>query len=145
MAYSEGNVSEEFVARIGLPIVACTGVLTLGFFGVLALATDQAPQLSFRVPVYVFGAAVTFVAAIVGLDRMHREGQRILAAATGLSIASFAVLLLGGEGALYVARHPDRVVESRQFLYLIAAGLVTTGLGYWSVHHLDSVRSMVRY
>jgi hypothetical protein len=143
MAYSQRNASEGFAARVGLPIVVCTAVLTLGFFGVLALATEQAPELSLRVPVYVFGAAVTFVAAIVGLDRMRREGPTILAAATGLAIAAFGALLLGGEGALYVARHPERVVESRLFLYLTAAGLFTTGLGYWSVRHLRSLRSTV--
>jgi hypothetical protein len=143
MAYSQGNAPEGFVARVGLPIVACTAVLTLGFFGILALATEQAPELGLRVPVYVFGAAVTFVGAIVGLDRMRRDGTTILAAAAGLAVAAFAVLLLGGEGALYVARHPDRVIESRLFLYLIAAGLFTTGLGYWSVRHLRSLRAAV--
>ena len=143
MAYSQGDAVEGFVVRVGLPIVVCTAVLTLGWFGVLALATEQAPQLSLRVPVYVFGAAVTFVGAIVGLDRMRRDGPAILAAATGVSIVAFGVLLLGGEGALYLARHPDRVIESRLFLYLIAAGLVATGLGYWGVRHLDSLRSAI--
>jgi len=143
MAYSQRTVPEGFVARIGLPIVVCTAVLTLGFFGVVALATEQAPQLSLRIPVYVFGAAVAFVGVIVGLDRMHREGPTILAAATGLAIAAFCVLLLGGEGALYVARNPEQVIESRRFLYLIAAGLVATGLGYWGVRHLRSLRAAV--
>ena len=143
MAYSQGDASEGFAARVGLPIVVCTAVLTLGFFGVLALATEQAPELALRVPVYVFGAAVMFVGAIVALDRMRRDGLTILAAAAGLAIAAFAVLLLGGEGALYVARHPDRVIESRRFLYLLAAGLFTTGLGYWGVRHLRSLRSAV--
>ena len=143
MAYGQGNASEGIIARVGLPIVACTAVLTLGFFGVLALATEQAPELSLRVPVYVFGAAVTFVGAIVALDRMRRDGLTILAAAAGLAIAAFAVLLLGGEGALYVARHPEQVIESHRVLYLVAAGLVATGLGYWGVRHLDSLRSAV--
>jgi hypothetical protein len=143
MAYSEGNVSEEFVVRVGLPIVLCTGVLTLGFFGVLALATEQASGIELRVPVYVLGAAVTFVGGIVGLDRMRRDGVWILAAAAGIGVAAFAVLLLGGEGALYLARHPDQVIESRRLLYLLAAGLVATGLGYWSVRHLRSLRAAV--
>jgi len=140
MAYSQRNVPEGFVARIGLPIVACTVVLTLGFFGILALATGQAAGLELRVPVYVFGAALTFVGAIVGLDQMHRDGVTIIAVATGAAVVAFAVLGLGGEGALYVARYTEQVVESRRFLYLSAAGLVATGLGYWALRHARSVR-----
>ena len=108
MAYGQGNASGGIIARVGLPIVACTAVLTLGFFGVLALATEQAPRLSLRIPMYVFGAAVTFVAAIVGLDRVRRDGLTILAAAAGIGIAAFGILLLGGEARCTSPATPSR-------------------------------------
>jgi hypothetical protein len=143
MSYSQGDATERFVVRVGLPIVVSTAVFTLGFFGVLALVTGQTPRLELRVPVYVFGGAVTFVGAIVGLDQLRRDGVGILTTAAGLSVVGFGILLLGGEGALYVTRNTGELVESRLFLYLIAAGLVSTGLAYWGVRYRDSLESLI--
>lgn len=143
MSYSQGDPTEEFVAQVGLPIVVSTTVFTLGFFGILALATGQTPRLGLRVPVYAFGGATTFVGAIVGLDQLRREGTDVLTTAAGLAIGAFGVLLLGGEGALYATRNAGKLVETRLFLYLIAAGLVSTGLTYWSVRYRDSLQSLV--
>lgn len=141
MAYSQRNITEEFVAQVGLLIVVSTAMFTLGFFGLLALVAGETPQLGLRVPVYAFGGAVTFVGAIVALDQLRREGTEILAAAGGLSVAAFGILLLGGEGALYVTRNAGALVESRLFLYLLAAGLVSTGLTYWGLRHRDTIRA----
>ncbi|MFB6228405.1 MAG: hypothetical protein ABEH88_07540 [Halobacteriales archaeon] len=143
MSYSQGDATERFVVRVGLPIVVSTAVFTLGFFGVLALVTGQTPRLELRVPVYAFGGAVTFVGAIVGLDQLRRDGVGILATAAGLSVVGFGILLLGGEGALYVTRNAGELVESRLFLYLIAAGLVSTGLAYWGIQYRDSLESLI--
>ena len=143
MSYGQGDVTEEFFARVGLLIVVSTGVFTLGFFGILALVTGQTPRIGLRVPVYAFGGAATFVGSIVGLDQLRRNGTEILTTATGLAVVAFGILLLGGEGVLYVMRNAGELVESRLFLYLIAAGLVSTGLGYWGVRYRDSLRSLV--
>jgi hypothetical protein len=141
MAYSQRDVTEEFVAQVGLLVVVSTAMFTLGFFGLLALVTGETPQVGLRIPVYAFGGAATFVGAIVGLDQLRRDGTEVLAAAGGLSVVAFGILLLGGEGALYVTRNAGALVESRLFLYLLAAGLVSSGLAYWGVRHRRSIRA----
>jgi hypothetical protein len=141
MAYGRRSANREFFARIGALIVACTTVLTLSFFGVIALATGGAIGAETRVPLYALGGAVAFVAGVVGFDELRHEGVTILTAASGLAVAVFALLLLGGEGLLYVTRNPEQVVDSRGFLYLIAAGFIATGVGYWGVRHWRSVTS----
>lgn len=141
MAYSRRRANHQFLARIGVLIVTCTGVLTLSFFGVIALATGGATGSELRVPLYALGGAIAFVAGIVGLDELRRDGVTIIAGAAGLAVVVFAVLLLAGEGLLYVTRNPERVVESRGFLYLIAAGFIATGVGYWGIRHWRSVTS----
>jgi hypothetical protein len=143
MSYSQKGDTEEFLARVGLPVVASTAVFTLAFFGILALVTGQTPRLGLRVPVYAFGGATTFVGAIVGLEQLRRDGRAVIVVASALAIGTLGTLLLCGEGALYVARNAGTLVESRLFLYLIAAGLVSTGLVYWSVSYQDSLWSPV--
>jgi len=143
MSYSQNTITEEFLARVGLPIVVSTAVFTLAFFGMLALVTGRTPRLGLRVPVYAFGGATTFVGAIVGLDQLRRDGRAVLGVASALAATALGTLLLCGEGALYVTRNTGTLVESRLFLYLIAAGLVSTGLVYWGVRHQDSLWSPV--
>jgi hypothetical protein len=141
MAYSQRDVTEEFVAQVGLLIVVSTAMFALGFFGLLALVAGETPQLGLRIPVYAFGGAVTFVGGIVALDQLRQEGTEVLVAAGGLSVAAFGILLLGGEGVLYVTRNAEALVESRLFLYLLAAGLVSTGLAYWGLRHRRSIQA----
>jgi len=123
------------MARIGGLIVLCTAVLTLSFFGVIALATGAAAGLEARVPAYALGGAIAFVAGVVWLDQRRYAGRVILAVASGLAVGVFAVLLFGGEGLLYVSQNPEAVLASSGFLYLVAAGFIATGLGYWGVRH----------
>lgn len=144
MAHYRPTVQRRVAARIGGVIVVATAALTLAFFGVVALATGDIPGFADRFPLYVLTAAAVFVAGIVGLDERRFEGRQILAAATAAGIGALVGLSLCGEGVVYAASNPDRALASRQVLYLVAAGLATTGLGYWVVRHWEAVAPTIR-
>jgi len=133
---------ESFFARVGGLILGCTGLLTLAFFGVVAFITASTPGIADRIPFYVLGMAAIFVGAIILMEQhaRRREAQRVLWAASSLSLLGFIFLTLSGEGLLYAARNPDTVLASERVLYVIAAGLIGTGIGYWGVQNWSDVK-----
>ena len=130
--------------RLGMLVVGCTMALTLSFVGLVALATGTAGDVGARVPFYVLGTSAAFVAAILAVDGPRRDGRAVLVAAGAVAGATFVVLSLGTEGLLYSARHPEAVLVSRSGLYLVAAGLVGTGVGYWGLRHWREMAATVR-
>ncbi len=144
MAYGRQTQNRVFLARVGMLIVACTAALTLSFFGLMAFAAGGSTGFEHRVPLYVLAMSLAFVAGIVGLDKGRRDGRSILVYSVVVAGATFTFLLLGGEGALYAVRNPDQALASRRVLYLIAAGLMATGLGYWGLRHWRDVSSTGR-
>ena len=116
-------------------IVFCTVVLTFSFFGIVALTTGQTTGVAERLPFYAFGMAAVFVATIVFLDQKDFDGRAIIVAAFGSGVVSLVLLSLGGEGIVYVWNNADTVTQSHRFMYLVAAGLMTTGIGYWVLRH----------
>lgn len=146
MAYSRRTSEQTFLARVGVFIVGCTAALTLSFVGVFAFATGSAPDIVDRIPYYVLGMAVTFVAAIIGLEarRTRYDGQAILVIASAVAGGALVFLTLGGEGLVYAARNPDQAFAAQRFLYLVAAGLISTGIGYWGLRHRADVLKALR-
>lgn len=132
---------ESFYARVGGLILGCTGILTLAFFGIVAFITGETPGIASRIPFYVLGMAAVFVTGIIVMEQhaRRREAQRVLWAATTISIMGFFFLALAGEGLLYAARNPDTALASERVLYVIAAGLIGTGIGYWGVRNWKDV------
>lgn len=132
---------ESFYARVGGLILGCTGVLTLAFFGFVAFLTVSTPGLASRIPFYVLGMATVFVAGIIVMEQhaRRREAQRVLWAASAISLLGFLFLTLAGEGLLYAARNPDTALASERVLYVIAAGLIGTGIGYWGVQYWKDI------
>ena len=120
-------------------IVFCTVVLTFSFFGVVALIESQATDLADRLPLYAFGMAAIFVATIVFLDHRGFDGRAIIVAAFGSGVLSMLLLTLGGEGVVYVVNNSEQVFQSNQFMYLVAAGLMTTGISYWVLRHWQDI------
>lgn len=139
MAHSRPTTGQHVAARVGGVIVAATAALTLAFFGVVALVTGAAPGFVDRFPVYVLVAAAGFVVAIVGLEGRRLAGRQVLASAAAAGVGVLIALSLCGEGAVYAATNPDRALGSRRLLYLVAAGLAATGLGYWLVRYWREV------
>jgi len=121
------------LAAVGL-IAASTFVIASSMMGVLAILTGSAPGFGERVPYYVLGAAGVFTAVVVLLEMRIDEGITIIS--TSLAVAAVALLAIGfgTEGLLFGFSEPDRML-SNLFVYLLAAGLISTGVIFWAVRH----------
>lgn len=130
---------QAFLLRSVPLIVACTVALTFSFFGIVALTTGATSGVADRLPFYAFGMAAVFVATIVFLDHRGFDGRAIIVAAFGSGVLSLVLLSLGGEGVVYVFENREEVTQSFQFMYLVAAGLMTTGISYWVLRHWQDI------
>ena len=130
--------------RLGLLVVACTAALTLAFVGVVSLATGHAGNVGGRVPFYVLGTALAFVASLLVVDGHRRDGRMVLAVAGAVAGVTFVLLSLGAEGLRYAVVHPENVLVTSSGLYLVAAGLIGTGVGYWALSHWRELAHAVR-
>lgn len=130
--------------RLGVLVLACTAALTLSFVGLVSLATGDAGNVGGRFPFYVLGTALAFVATILMVDGPGRDGRAVLFVAAVGAGAAFVVLSLGAEGLLYAVRHPESALATRSMLYLVAAGLIGTGVGYWALRHWRELAVTVR-
>jgi len=131
-------------SRLGLLVIACTAALTLSFVGLVSLATGDAGNVGGRVPFYVLGTSLAFVAAILTVDGPRRDGRAVLLVAGSVAGATFVMLSLGAEGLRYTVTHPETVLVSRSGLYLVAAGLIGTGVGYWALRHWRELMTTFR-
>lgn len=145
MAHSHRRSARPALARVGTLVAGCSVALALAFFGVIAVATGGTAGTADRLPFYVLAAAVTFAAALVGLDRRARDGRNLLAVALAGAVAAFVLVSLGVEGVAYGVQRPAEALSARRLMYLLAAAMVSTGLGYWTVNHWrELVRSARR-
>lgn len=130
--------------RLSLLVVTCTAALTLSFVGIVSLATGDAGNVGGRFPFYVLGTALAFVAAILVVDGPKRDGQTVLTVAGTVAGATFVLLSLGTEGLRYAVSNPETVLASSSGLYLLAAGLIGTGVGYWALSHWRELATIAR-
>lgn len=130
--------------RLGALVVACTAALSLSFVGLVSLTTGGAGGIGGRFPFYVLGTALAFVATIVVVDGPRRDGQAVLVVAGTVAGATFVLLSLGVEGLLYAVNNPETVLVSSSGLYLVAAGLIGTGVGYWALRHWRELAGSIR-
>lgn len=129
------ETNRQYFARVGLLIVACTVLLTASFYGVVAMLDGQLTGVGERLPGYLLVAAVAFVGTVVLLEAYESSGRTIIVTASIMGLLTAVLVPLGVEGFLYALDHPDEVVNSTLFLYLLAAALIGTGLGYWGLNH----------
>jgi len=139
MALWNQRWSQTDVLQAGGFVVVSTLVLTASFLGIVGLVTGQVTGLDTRLPFYVPAMAVAFVGAVFVFDGEFRDGLRILQSAVLGAVVVFVLALFGGEGIAYAARNPGRVVASDLLFYILAAGLIGTGLGYWALEHWREV------
>ncbi|WP_158058221.1 hypothetical protein [Halorussus halophilus] len=129
------DFDREFLARAGGAVAASTVVLTASFVGVVAFFTGSANGVGGRLPFYVLTMAVAFAATIFALDDPEADGSRVISATAGVTVASFVLVTLAGEGFVYAVRFPGKVLASNLLVYFAAAGLICTGLAYWALRH----------
>lgn len=118
---------------IGL-VFASTLVLASAMLGGLALLTATAPAIESRVPFYLLGGAGVFTALIIWLERQIDDGLTIITVSIAVGVVGTITIALGVEGLLLGYRDPDRML-SHLFVYLLAAGLISTGVIFWAVRH----------
>lgn len=125
-------------ARLAALVAVGAVVLTASFVGLVALVNGGTPGFDARLPVYVLAMAVAFVGGLLLVETRYEgraDGSAILVTTAAIAIAVFAVVSLSGERLVYAAANPQEVLVSRTLLYLLADGLVVTGIAYWALQH----------
>jgi predicted neutral ceramidase superfamily lipid hydrolase len=135
MALKQNQWGRNELARAGLFVVASTVALTASFLGVVGLLTGAVTGLNDRLPVYVLAMALSFVVVIVALEEEYREPVESLQLSASIAAVTFLLVTFGGEGIAYLLQNSEQVVASQILFYILAAGLIGTGLGYWTLNH----------
>ncbi|MFB6354100.1 MAG: hypothetical protein ABEJ92_08450 [Halobacteriales archaeon] len=123
------------LARAGGLVAVSTAVVTAAFVGLVALATGGADRMASRLPVYVLVMAVVFVAFVFLIDARGSDGRTVIVSSVGVALFGFVLVLLSGEGVVFLVSHPGELLASQLLVYLVSAGLVCTGLAYWGLRH----------
>jgi hypothetical protein len=139
IAGAQGRFNRGALTQAGIFVALSTLALTASFLGLVALVTGTVTGSNTRLPMYVLGTALAFVGAILLFEEEYRAGRRVLETAAAVAVGTLVLLLFGGEGVAYLLQQPDRVASSQSLFYLLAAGLIGTGLGYWGLHHWREV------
>lgn len=135
MAMGNRRFSRSTVAQAGVFVVLSTVMLTASFLGIVALVTGEVVGISTRLPFYVLSMSIAFVGAIVTFEEEFRDGRQILQLSVIGAIATFVFVTLGAEGIAFLIQNPEEVVASHLLFYILAAGLIGTGIGYWTMRH----------
>lgn len=125
----------ETVLRAVGYVSLSTVIITASFIGVVAVLTGFVTNFEQRLPFYVLLTAMIFVAIVVMLDNEEAPGMQVLLSTASIAVVTFLVVALAGEGIRYFLAKPAELLASQLVLYFIAAGLFTTGVGYWAVNH----------
>jgi hypothetical protein len=107
--------------------------LTATFVGGLGLLSGELSDTGSRFPIYVLGMAAVFVGTVIAFTRKGADSVMAIVGSVGLTLVSFLLLTLAGEGLVYAVRNPYQVFQAQLLLYFLAAGLIATGLAYWLV------------
>lgn len=125
----------ETLVRAGVVVGISTVVVTAAFIGIVALATGDASGVTDRLPFYVLVMAVVFTAFVFLIDARAPDGSTVIISSTGVALLGFLLVLLAGEGVVFLVDQPDQLLASQLIVYLVSAGLVCTGLAYWGLRH----------
>lgn len=132
--------SRNALARAALFVVASTIALTASFLGVVGLLSGDVTGLNTRLPFYVLVMALAFVGAIVTFEERFHEAVPIIQFAGIVGGVTFLLVTFGGEGAAFLVQNHQEVVASQLLFYILAAGLIGTGLGYWTLNHWSELK-----
>ncbi|MDZ7701191.1 MAG: hypothetical protein U5J98_03525 [Halobacteriales archaeon] len=129
------RIDADMLPRAAALVGVSTAIVTAAFVGVVALATGQATKLTGRLPFYVLVMAVVFTAFVFLIDSRASDGGTVIISSIGVAVLGFLLVLLAGEGLLFLVTKPDQLLASQLIVYLVSAGLVCTGLAYWGLRH----------
>lgn len=121
--------------RAAVLVAVSTAIVTAAFVGIVALVAGDVDDLTGRLPFYVLVMATVFVAFVFLIDSRGSDGQTVIISSIGVALLGFLVVLLSGEGVVFLVRRPDQLLASQLIVYLVSAGLVCTGLAYWGLRH----------
>lgn len=133
-----GDQRQQFV-RAGLLAAVSTVIITTSIVGVLAIARGNARGTAGLLPWYVLVGALCFLAAMIILEQHDSSGRMILATASLVGVVGFVSTTLSVEGVRFLLANPDRAFASELLLYILAAALISTGIGYWTIRHWRDV------
>lgn len=123
-----------YTRTAGLAAVS-TLVITASFVGILALIEGEFAALGDRIPWYLVGTSLIFLAMIFVLEEHAADGREIIVISSLVAVLGFVVIALSVEGIRFAYTNPDDVFVSRLVLYFLAAGMFGTGIGYWGIKH----------
>ncbi|MEF8775965.1 MAG: hypothetical protein V5A43_05625 [Haloarculaceae archaeon] len=115
-------------------VVASTLVIASAMMGGLAILTGAAEGVGYRVPFYVLGGAAVFTGLVIYLEMHVDDGLLIISVSLAVGLVAFVLITLGVEGLYFSVRKPDRMLSNLS-VYLLAAGLISTGIIFWAVRH----------
>ena len=115
-------------------VAASTLLIASAMMGGLSILTGEAAGFAGRVPFYVLGGAAVFTGLVVWLELQLDDGLTIISVSLAVGVVAFVLLGLGIEGLFYSLQDLDRMV-SNVSVYLLAAGLISTGVIFWAVRH----------
>lgn len=127
--------------RAGALVAISTMVLTAGFVGFVGLVTGAITGTVARLPLYVLSMAVAFVTAVIYYEESGQFHIRSLRSATGVALVALLLVGFGSEGVVYALTTPSDVLGTRLFAYLLSAGLIGSGFGYWGWRNWRSLRA----
>lgn len=123
------------VFRVSVLVVFFSFLLTAAMYGVVAVFVNGVENLTNRIPYYVVVGALVFVVSMFILEDPSESGLPIITTTTGLGIAGFLLVGFAWEGIRYSILYPTELLASSLVLYFLAAALICTATGYWSLHH----------
>jgi hypothetical protein len=115
-------------------IALSTFVITAAIVGLIAIIDGDATGIGGHMPFYVLAAAVVFTALEVTFEFQLEDPIKILSTSAVLGVATLVLVTLASEGVLYAVANPSFVL-SRLIVYIVAAGLISTGVIFWAVRH----------
>jgi hypothetical protein len=130
-----GDIGRRKGFRVSAIIFLCTCALTLDFLGILSLIDSIPSGVGDRIPFYLLAGAVGFVTALFYLEGEFTEGKQTILPALGIGVLVVAAVGLGVEGLLFAIRSPEKVLTENLLVYILSAGVISTGLGYWILQH----------
>lgn len=129
------NSPRRRITRVVGSIFVSTCLLTLDFLGVLALADTGFGGIGSRFPFYLLTGAIVFVGSLFYLESRFTTGRRVIIATSGFALLSFVVVSLAVEGLIFSITTPSKVLTESLLVYFLSAGLICTGLGFWTLNH----------